>query len=233
MITSAALFTQNLYRPFIGPGKSPKHYLLVGRVASVVIVVGSIAFTYQVESVVTGLEIFWKVASMMGIAFWAGLFWRKATAAGAWASTLASFAVLFFTSELGFINWSFNARFAQSLPEFMLFDGKLYLPWQMILYLSAGLLTMIVVSLFTRPEPKEKIDRVYECIRTPIQEDEPEGTPLTLPPGVAPAPRSVLISHPDFEIPRPSRVGVIGFLATCGIVALIIASAFWLFSLGA
>jgi hypothetical protein len=34
----------------------------------------------------------------------------------------------------------------------MLFEGKLYLPWQMIIYLSAGFFTAIVVSLLTNPD---------------------------------------------------------------------------------
>jgi Na+/proline symporter len=236
MISSAALFTENIYRPLIGKGRSERHYLLVGRIASVVIVVCAIGFAYELESVVSGLEIFWKVASMMGIAFWAGLFWRRATVAGAWATTLVSFAVLLFTSEVsvaGRTLWDFNARFADALPATMVWGDRLYLPWQMILYLSAGLLTMIAVSLLTRPVDRERLDRVYACLRTPIQENEPECTPLTLPPGVQPAPRRVLVSHPDFEIPRPTAVSVVGFVVAWGVVGLIIATAFWIFSLGA
>ena len=36
--------------------------------------------------VVKGLEIFWMICPMMGITFWLGLFWRRTTVAGAWAS---------------------------------------------------------------------------------------------------------------------------------------------------
>ena len=35
--------------------------------------------------------------------------------------------------------------------------------------------------------------------------------PFTLPTGVEPAPRRVLIEHEDFEIPRPTAVSVLGF----------------------
>ena len=235
MLSSAALFTENIYRPFIAKGKSHKHYLFVGRVASAGIVLCAILFAYQVESVVAGLEIFWKVAAMMGIAFWAGLFWRRATVAGAWATTLTSFAVLLFTSEISFgerILWDFNAQFAAWLPSFMIWEDKLYLPWQMILYLTAGLVAMVFVSLLTKPAPKERLDRVYECLRTPIGRGETEAGPLTLPEGTVPAPRRVLIAHPDFEIPRPTAVGVIGFLLSWVAVLLLVAVAYWIFSIG-
>ncbi len=235
MITSSALFTENLYRPLVVRGRSDKHYLLVGRVASVLIVIGAILFAYTIESVVTGLEIFWKVASMMGIAFWAGLFWRRATAAGAWISTVSAFAVLMFTGTISFAGhtfWDFNACFAVRLPEFMVWEGKLYLPWQMIFYLTTAIVTMIVASLLTRPVTKERLDRIYECLRTPIGPNESEGTPLTLPPETPPAPRKVLIDHPDFEIPRMSLTGVVGFLVSWGAVAILVGAAYWIFNIG-
>ena len=68
---------------------------------------------------------------------------------------------------------------------------------------------MAGVSLFTKPPAKEKLDRVYECLRTLVLPGEPEVEPLTLPEGTKPAPRSVLIEHPDFEIMKPSRVSVL------------------------
>ncbi len=165
---------------------------------------------------------------MMGPAIWISFVWRRATAAGVWASTLAGFAAWFFTSELAFVGWSFNARFAGALPDSMLFEGALALPWQMIFYLLTGLVTMVVVSLVTEPPARETLDRVYECLRTPVAEGEPEGTPLTLPAGTAPAPRNVLTDHPDFEIMRPTAATVIGFLLSCFAVGALIACFLWL-----
>jgi hypothetical protein len=126
---------------------------------------------------------------------------------------------------LGRTLWDFNAHFAGGLPEFMLYDGRLALHWQMIIYLTTGFITAIAVSFFTRPEAKEKLDRFYTCLRTPVRPGEPEVEPFTLPEGVEPAPRRVLIDHPDFEIPRPGLISVIGFLAGWAGVGLLI----WIF----
>jgi len=38
----------------------------------------------------------------------------------------------------------------------------------------------------------------------------------------------VLIDHPDFEIPRPSAVGLVGFAASWMAVALLIAAVYWI-----
>jgi len=235
MVASSGLFTKNIYRKFLVPNKPDAHYILIGRIVSVLIVLGGIFFAFALESVVQMLEVFWKIAAMMGIAFWVGLFWRRATVAGAWVGTLVSFAVMLFTSRIGFktdaaeyVLWDFNEHFAGFLPSFMLWDEKLYLPWQMIFYLVAGLVALVVTSLLTRPVPSDRLDRLYACLRTPITSDEPEGEAFTLPDGVAPAPRRVLIDHPDFEIPRPSAVGLVGFAASWMAVALLIAAVYWI-----
>jgi len=103
MIASSGLFTENIYKR-LKPEKSQKHYVLVARVTSLVIVAGGVAFAYWLPSVVEGLEIFWKISPMMGIAFWLGLFWRRTSVAGAWASTLIAFGVWFLTT-LGAVIW--------------------------------------------------------------------------------------------------------------------------------
>jgi Na+/proline symporter len=229
MVVASALFTENIYKKFLVVGKADEHYTLIGRITSALVVILGIFVAFKLESVVEGLEIYWMVSALMGIAFWIGLYWRGATAAGAWAATLVSLGAFVFTSAkpLGF-TWDFNVHFADKLPAFMLWEGKLYLPWQMIIYLSAGFIVLIVVSLFTKRVPKEKLDRFYECLRTPIGPDEPETEPFTLPAGVEPAPRNTLIAHPDFEIPKPTVIGIFGFIAAWAGVALLIGAVYWI-----
>lgn len=230
MVAAAALFTENIYRPLIRPGRSERHYVLVGRLTSIIVVLAGLSIAFTLPGVVRGLEVFWMVGAMMGLAIWMSFVWRRATAAAAWASTLGGYAAGLFTSDIAFIGWSFNNHFAGSLPEFMLYEGKLFLPWQMIIYLTVSLVMMVAVSFVTRPPDKKRLDRVYECLRTPVSEDEPEGEPLTLPAGTAPAARSVLIAHPDFEIMRPTAYTVIGFLASCFMVVVLIGSFIWIIS---
>jgi len=230
MVVASALFTENIYKKFFVVGKADKHYTLIGRIASALVVILGIYVAFNLESVVKGLEFYWMVSALMGIAFWIGLFWRRATVAGAWAATLTSLGAFLFTSTkpLGVIPWDFNEHFADKLPAFMLWEGKLYLPWQMIIYLSAGFVVLIVVSLLTRRAPAENLDRFYACLRTPVGPDEPEAEPFTLPVGVQPGPRKVLIRHPDFEIPKPTLIGIGGFLAAWLGVGLLIGVVYWI-----
>jgi Na+/proline symporter len=162
---------------------------------------------------------------MMGLAFWLGLFWRRMTVAGAWATTLLGFAVMLFTSEIAFgdyMLWDFNAYFSQYLPAFMLWQGKLSLPWQMILYLSAGLVSGIVVSWFTKPVAKEKLENFYALIRTPVTLGEQVDKPCTLPAGAAVPEKRNLFPNTNLEIAIPSRMSVLGFSVGWACVAAIV-----------
>lgn len=223
MIASSGLFTENIYKT-LARGKSESHYVTVARISSVAIVSGGIAYAFWLPDVVKGIEIFWKIAPMMGIAFWMGLFWRRATVAGAWASTLTAFAAWWLTTR------GFFVAFAASLPmadELRLVTpgaggNEIYLPWQMIFYLTAGLAAGILVSLFTRPPDEGRLDEFYALVRTPIEPGERAVVPCKIPEGVnVPASRN-LISFWGLEIPWPSLTGLVGFLVGWVFVAAII-----------
>ncbi len=226
MISSSALFTENIYRKF-RPNKDQQHYITIGRIASIIVVAGGIGFAFWLESVVTGLEIFWMVSAMMGVAFWLGLFFRRTTVAGAWAATLGSFLTMLFTSEItigGLVLWDFNSVAAGKLPAFLLSpDGTLNLPWQMICYLTAGLVAGIVVSLITKPVEEKKLQHFYALTRTPVIPGEQVDVACTLPDEAVVPPRKNLIPAGNWEIPVPSKQTIQGFMAGWLCVAVIVA----------
>lgn len=227
MISSSALFTENIYKRLV-PHADMKHYIFVGRVAAVLIVSGGVFFAYWLPGVVEGLEIFWKIAPMMGIAFWLGLFWRRTTVAGAWAATLTAFAIWWLTTQSFFVDWVDGLAVGESLRLTVQKKGQaaIYLPWQMIFYLAGGTIAGIVVSLFTKPVAAEKLDNFYALIRTPIAPDEQISAPCTLPADAVIPPKRVLLPNTNFEIMTPSRTSVLGFLVGWGCVAVIIYALF-------
>lgn len=232
MVSSSGLFTQNFYRRYFGKGKDERHFILVGRITAFLIVCCSLFFAFQFTDVPTALEWFFVIQAMMGAPFWLGLFWRRTTVAGAWAGTLVAFLVVAFTSTIvihNFTLWDFNNRFANSLPEFMLWDGKFRRSWQIFSFLIVGFGTCAVVSLFTKRVPEAKLNRFYDCLRTPVKDGEPHVVvPFSLPPGVEPAPPRKLIDHPDLEIPKPTAIGMAGFAFFWLMVVLMIGFVYWL-----
>ncbi len=227
MIASSGLFTENIYKRLL-PERTAKHYVFIARAASLAIVAGGVGFAYWLEGVVEGLEIFWKISPMMGIAFWLGLFWRRTTAAGAWASTLTAFGVWWLTTQEFFISWLGSLSIAEPLTFIFIKDGvaEVYLPWQMVFYLSAGTIVGIVVSLFTRPVPEEKLDNFYALVRTPVKLGEQVSMPCTLPDDAEVPEKRNIFPNTSLEIAIPSRTSVVGFLIGWGCVAAIIFSVY-------
>ncbi len=227
MVASSGLFTENIYKRLL-PERTAKHYVFIARVASLAIVAGGVGFAYWLEGVVEGLEIFWKISPMMGIAFWLGLFWRRTTPAGAWTSTLTAFGIWWLTTQEFFISWLGSLSIADPLTLVFVKNGvaEVYLPWQMVFYLSAGTIAGIVVSLLTKPVPEEKLDNFYSLVRTPVKPGEEVSVPCTLPDDAVVPEKRNIFPNTNLEIAIPSRVSVIGFLAGWGCVAAIIYSVY-------
>ncbi len=243
MITCSALFTRDLYRRFWRPGKSDSHYMLVGRIAAGTFVVCSVLVAFNLSDIVRSLQIFWQISAIMGVAWMTGLLWRGTTVAGAWAGTIATLLLIVFTSKVSvgmLVLWDFNATFIQSMQgnwlNFMVFvnpttgSARLYLPWQMLIYLSGGFGVTVLVSLYSSKVPEERLNRFYMCMRTPVDQEEVQGEPFTLPPGISPAPRRVMFDYWGLEIPIPRRSSIVGFLTAWAVVAAIIASTYLLFN---
>lgn len=221
MIAASALFTENIYKQ-ARPGRSSAHYLSTARIVSVGVVVAGVLYAYWLDGVIQGLEIFWKIAPMMGIPFWLGLFWRRTTPAAAWTSTLGALFAWWISSQGFFADWLTTLSLSNMVTDT---GGTLAisLPWQMVFYLVTGLVLGIATSFFTKRTDPEKLDRYYTLLRTPVFTEEPNlPEPCTIPEGAVTLPRRTLFPDSEFEISLPSKRSVIGFLAGWACVAAII-----------
>lgn len=224
MLSASGLFTKNIYRPLV-PSKSERHYVWVGRLTALLVVVAALFVAYSVGTVVKILEIWFSIAPMLGIAFWVGLFWRRATAAGAWAAAVAGFGTWFVVTRSWFVELMTRVPALESMPFVWVEADKapaLYEPWRIALYMASALTAAVVVSLLTKPVAQEKLDRFYALIRTPVVRGEEVKEPCTLPEGVVPPDRRVFGRALGLEIPMPSRVSWQGFLAGWAAMAALI-----------
>jgi len=237
MLSTAGLFTHNVYRTFIAPRAAEGHYVNIGRVAGALTVAAGVFYAFMLSDVVKGVEQFWIVSAMMAIPFWVGLFWRGATTPAAWASTIVACAIWYVTEQTWFVDWvsayADTGQFSQFIQEWVIFDNKIYLPMQMVLYLTVGTVVMIFVSLITKRPDAKKLDLFYETMRTPVQSGEHVVESLRLPAGVEPAPQRKLINHRDFEFQYPTQRGIVGFLIAWVVVLALIGCAWLLVRIGA
>jgi len=151
MIHGSALYTRNIYKSFKRQDASDKQLLRTGRFASLAIVLGGLLFAFAFPSVIDGLKMIWKFTAFLGVAFWFGVIWKKANRYGAWASVVIMIIISIYTEKV--LDWT--------------------LPYQILAYLPVGILTMWIVSMVTRSEPREKLRQFYTLLDTPVgQEDK-------------------------------------------------------------
>jgi Na+/proline symporter len=220
MVVGSGLFTENIYRRFIKKEASDRHYLWVGRMAGLIIVLLALILQSSFTDVIDALKVIIKTPAAIGISLWFGIVWRRWTWQAVWASTLAAVAA-----------WWFVAYYPKNLAEFMpagMFsfadDGevkKMTDAFQMFSYISAGVVVGLVVSLITPRQSKEQLDRFYSLIHTPVKPGEEVPGPCQLP--ADPLPQNPkMFSHPDIELPKPTVLGMGGFAVAWVLVGIIV-----------
>jgi hypothetical protein len=113
-------------------------------------VVLGVLFAFVFPSVVEGLIEVWKVTAYLGVAFWLGVMWKRANRYGAWASATTMALASIITGN--FLDWGVASQIA--------------------LYIPLGIIVMIVVSRFTRPEPEDKLRQFYLLLDTPVGREQ-------------------------------------------------------------
>jgi len=145
----STVFTMDLYKPFLGRGRSDPHLVLVGRVSAFVILLIAtllaIWFTRQQLGVFLLLQnVGAWVAAPIAAVFLLGVLWKRTTA-------IAATSVLLFAFPY---TWLVEYVMFKKVPWLMPFDNWLnrtFLVW------ATSMVLLVVISLLTPPPAPEKI----------------------------------------------------------------------------
>lgn len=149
MISGSALFTRNLYKKYLKPAAPDAHYLLVGRVMSAVLTVGSLLMALYLRSVIDATVHFVTIVAFVGIPMWVGIIWPRANSTGAWLSIIGSSLTFFIARRIG---WGQGG--------------------QLLAALLVGFALAIIGSLATQPEAAARLQRFFALLHTPVGEEE-------------------------------------------------------------
>jgi hypothetical protein len=171
------------------------------------------------------------MAPPLGIAFWMGLFWRHTTPAGAWAATIAGFGGWWLATRQQFVDLVSRLPMADSLNIVAYESGSptdIHEPWLILFYTASAVLACVLVSLVSPQIPEERLQRFYDLTRTPVKEGEVVLRPCTMPVGVEPPKRPMLLTAGGLEVPMPSAVSWAGFFAGWVAVAMLVGGFLWI-----
>ena len=156
--SSASLFTVDIYEK-LRPGRSPQHLLMVGRIATTVVVFLGIVWI-PVMAKVSGGGLYQYLQSVQGYlappitaVFLLGLFWSRVNSAGATWGLAGGFG-------LGMIKLTLQTFYGKGKienPAVFAWIGDFNFLYATGVLMVASIIIMVVVSLMTPPPPPEKI----------------------------------------------------------------------------
>ena len=162
------VFTYDIYQSYIRNGAPDRHYLTVGRVTTVVGVLLSIAAAYvatRYNNIMDLLQlVFGCVNAPLFATFLLGMFWKRATAHGAFTGLTSGTAAAFLTlSDRGGRQRRLDRPATYSSPPQMAQNF-----WIAIIAFTTCFIISVVVSLVTTPRPdKEMEGLVYGLTKVP------------------------------------------------------------------
>jgi len=217
MVDASAIFTRNLYR-HIRPNRPEKHYLLIGRLVGVLVVIGGVIAAFLLPNIFENLKLIWDLPAFWGATFWLGMLWRRANTTGVWLSVIGTMAVYITCKVLVPVYWG------KTIPH----------PYLIAAYLSTSYVLMILGSLLNPPEPEDKLNAFYARVHTPVCIDREKDAE-----NLAEAIRNPrkydqykLFKGSDLELLRPGRVDIVGFFVACLCVVVVLGTAVFLSRFG-
>ena len=153
MLSFAGIYTNSIHHRLINTSADEKSLVQITRIASLFFALCSLMLSYLFTDIPGAMRFLWQTVPLMGIPWFFAILWRRANRWSAMASFIA-------------------ALFASGFAVFVLgWNGDKGLPYTVLLYMTSGILTGIVVSLFTPPELSSRTDRFVLLLKTPIGQE--------------------------------------------------------------
>ncbi len=232
MIISSGLFTENIYKRFIGKNQSQRHYLWVGRFAGLIIVLLALALQTTFTDVIHALKVIIQTPAAIGISFWFGISWRRWNAYSVWVSTFVTLFCMWLFSQgtpIGEHNTVWTNIYDWGLfPTSMFKENQkdaIYVmasTWKMLFFMSAGIGSGIIVSFLTPKQADYKLNHFFTLMHTPVVLGEVVHGTCQLPENPGPPAPKMFPNSANIEIPAPTKMDIVGFgLACVGVAAII------------
>jgi SSS family solute:Na+ symporter len=170
----ATVWTYDIYQPYIKKGMSDAHYVRIGRwctILGVILSIGTAYFVTNFKSIMDYMQalVGFFISPLFGSVI-VGMLWKRATAKGGFWGLLAGTgsSVAMYTAVRIHPDW---IRYVALSPDAKDMAENLYRAlWSLLICIFVT----IVVSLFTKPKPKEQLQGlVWSYTQFPVTEKLP------------------------------------------------------------
>jgi len=226
MVVASGLVTETVYRRFVVPGRSERHYIWIGRLFGLFIVALALVLQTTFTGVIDAMKIVLQMPAAIGISMWFGIFWKRWNPLAVWVSTLAAAGTWFLLAFFPAAAWELCPKFAEEMFHRVNGDIVMWDSWQMLLHIAVGVVAGVVTSLMSQQQTDAQLDEFFNLLRAPVSEEEVDGAPCIIPYNQPVRERVIRLGN--FQFVRPSMLGIGGFLVTWGLVFVIVYGTKWL-----
>lgn len=210
---ASSFFVNDVYRRFLAPDRPPRHYVLVARLAGVVVLLLGGAMAYASTSIKDLFTFFLAFLGGVGPVYAMRWLWWRVTAvteiAAMLASSLTTVAITFWREEwspVREVDWPLGALSP---------GGDLTVEGRLVVVVAVSLVVAAIATLVRKPDP-EDLRRFYRRVR-PLGWWGP-----------------VAALEPDVVVPRDGHAVLVGTLSSLAFVyASMLGVGFWLLDDGA
>jgi Na+/proline symporter len=159
MVNTGALFTKNFYKKYVNPEANDKTLLWMGRYSGLGLAMLGVLFALSIKNVLHAFLFTETLAAFMGIIFLGGVIWKRANRFGAGAAVFFSVSVYYIVNYLTSGNLVLVYKWT---------------PGPFGIAMLCGFFIFWLVSILTKPEPKEKTEAFFDNMRRKSDAHKPD-----------------------------------------------------------
>ena len=162
----ASYIINDIYKRFYKPHESESHYVIVGKISTVILMALAAFTSLKMQSISKAWEFIFSMGAGIGLVLILRWFWWRVNA---WSEITALFTSIVITIILEIIAASQTIQAGNNYSLFgsppILFGISLQIHHKLMIIVPLAIATWITVTLLTDPEPQETLTEFYERVQ--------------------------------------------------------------------
>ncbi len=162
----ASYLINDVYKRFCKPNESEKHYVFIGKIITVVLMILAAFTALKMQSISKAWEFIFSMGAGIGLVLILRWFWWRINA---WSEITALATSIIITITLELIAWSQTISAGETYSLFgaapVLFGITLQVHHKLMIIVPCAIIAWVSVTFMTRPEPSNQLKIFYERVQ--------------------------------------------------------------------
>ena len=162
----ASYLINDVYKRFFKPNESEKHYVFIGKIITVVLMILAAFTALKMQSISKAWEFIFSMGAGIGLVLILRWFWWRINA---WSEITALATSIIITITLELIAWSQTISAGETYSLFgaapVLFGITLQVHHKLMIIVPCAIIAWVSVTFMTRPEPSDQLKIFYERVQ--------------------------------------------------------------------